>query len=119
MVYAQTFQGLLHSLVARKAGPFVVACGGTDYGQLQIGPRLLKPVGGTVHEAILTAAPLGYPRAAAGLRSAGRQPADVAQPAAVDPKVGGGAASGDALAGGGFRSVAGAVHAALFGPSHR
>jgi hypothetical protein len=35
------------------------------------------------------------------------------------PQVGGGAASGDALAGGGFRSVAGAVHAALIGPSHR
>jgi hypothetical protein len=51
----QPLQGLLHRLVAGEAGPFVVAGGGADSGQLQIGLRLMQPVGGAIHGAIVAA----------------------------------------------------------------
>jgi hypothetical protein len=42
--------------MAGKAGPFVVAGGGADYGQLQICLSLMQPVGGTIHLPIVVTA---------------------------------------------------------------
>ena len=39
MAKVQTLQGLLHRLVAGEAGPFMVAGGSADSGQLKIGLR--------------------------------------------------------------------------------
>ena len=55
MAEVQTLQGLLHGLVASKAGPFMVAGGSAHSRQLQIGLRLMQPVGGTIHGAIVAA----------------------------------------------------------------
>ncbi len=55
MAQVQTLQGLLHRLVAGEASPFMVAGGGADSGQLQIGLRLMQPVGGTIHGAFVAA----------------------------------------------------------------
>jgi hypothetical protein len=52
MAQVQTLEGLLHHLMASKAGPFMVAGGGAHSRQLQIGLRLMQPVGGTIHGAI-------------------------------------------------------------------
>jgi hypothetical protein len=41
--------------MAGEAGPFMVAGGGADSGQLQIGLRLMQPVGGTIHPIIVVA----------------------------------------------------------------
>jgi hypothetical protein len=46
-------QGLLHRLMAGEAGPFVMTRPGTDQGLVQIGGRLVQPVSGTVHHAIV------------------------------------------------------------------
>ena len=59
MAQVQTLQGLLHRLVAGEAGPFMVAGGGADSGQLQVGLGLMQPVGGTIHAAIVAAADQG------------------------------------------------------------
>jgi hypothetical protein len=56
MAQVQTLQGLLHRLMAGEASPFMVAGGGADSGQLQIGLRLLQLVGGTIHLTIVAAA---------------------------------------------------------------
>ncbi len=56
MAQVQTLEGFLHRLMASKAGPFMVAGGGADSGQLQIGLRLMQPVGGTIHRTIVVAA---------------------------------------------------------------
>ena len=55
MAQVQTLEGFLHRLVAGEAGPFMVAGGGADSGQLQIGLRLMQPVCGTIHGAIVAA----------------------------------------------------------------
>ena len=55
MAEVQTLEGLLHRLVAGEAGPFMVAGGSAHSGQLQIGLRLMQPVSGTIHGAIVAA----------------------------------------------------------------
>ena len=49
MVQMQGFQRLLHCLVAGEAGPFMVAGGSSYRRQIEIGVRLMQPVGGAVH----------------------------------------------------------------------
>ena len=49
MVQVQGLQRLLHRLVAGEAGPFMVAGGSTYRRQIEIGVRLMQPVGGAVH----------------------------------------------------------------------
>jgi hypothetical protein len=56
MAEVQTLEGLLHRLMASKAGPFMVAGGSAHSGQLQIGLGLMQPVGGTIHLTIVAAA---------------------------------------------------------------
>jgi hypothetical protein len=51
----QALQGLLDRLMAGEAGPFMVAGGGADSGQIQIGLGLMQPVGGTIHCTIVAA----------------------------------------------------------------
>jgi hypothetical protein len=41
--------------MAGEAGPLMVPSGGADSGQLQIGLRLMEPIGGTIHGAIVAA----------------------------------------------------------------
>jgi hypothetical protein len=55
MAKVQTLQGFLHRLVAGEAGPFMVPGGSAHSSQLQIGLRLMQPVGGTIHSAIVAA----------------------------------------------------------------
>lgn len=52
-VKMQRFESLSHRLMGGKAGPFVMPRLGAHTGQIQIGHRLMQPVGGTVHDAIL------------------------------------------------------------------
>ena len=54
MAQVQTLQGLLHLLVASKAGPFMVAGGGADSGQGKIGLCLMQPVEAAVHRTIVS-----------------------------------------------------------------
>ena len=49
-------QGLLHRLMAGEAGPFVMTRPGSYQGLVQIGGRLVQPVSGTVHHAIVNVA---------------------------------------------------------------
>lgn len=53
VVEVQSLQGFLHGLVAGKTGPLVVARCCAHLGQLEIGPGLMEPVGGAIHQAIV------------------------------------------------------------------
>ena len=55
MAQVQTLESLLHTLVAGEAGPLMVAGGGAHLGELEVGVRLMQPVSGAVHRAILAA----------------------------------------------------------------
>jgi hypothetical protein len=48
VVQVQALEGLLHGLMASKTGPLVMPSGGAHPRQLQIGPGLIQPVGGTI-----------------------------------------------------------------------
>ena len=48
----QGFEGLLHGLMASKAGPLVVAVLGAELGLGQIGLGLMQPVARAVHAGV-------------------------------------------------------------------
>ena len=77
MAQVQTRQGLLHCLVTGEASPFMVASGGADFSQLQIGLRLMQPIGGTVLHGAVVAAMAVEPRRSAQRQLSAAVPATV------------------------------------------
>ncbi len=56
VVQMQGLEGLLHSLMTGEAGPFVVSGAGAHRSQVEIGPGLMQPAGGAVHDAFVEGA---------------------------------------------------------------
>ncbi len=52
-VQVEGLEGLFHGLMAGEAGPFVVSGPGAQPRLLQVGLRLMEPVGGTIHAVIV------------------------------------------------------------------